>query len=124
MKDHLIMIIEDEADLRDTIKEMLEISGFIVLTAENGREGLRLINEIGRPCLILLDLMMPVMNGWEFLERLKNTDEHALSDIPVTVTSAAADVADVQRQYGCNVLKKPLSMERLVALANEHCQSC
>lgn len=124
MKDHLIMIIEDEADLRETIKEMLEISGFSVLTAENGREGLRLINEIGKPCLILLDLMMPVMNGWEFLERLKNTDEHVLSDIPVTVTSAAADVADVQRQYGCNVLKKPLSMERLVALAHEHCQTC
>lgn len=121
MTDHHILIIEDEADLRETLKDMLEISGFNVLTAENGREGLRLLEEQGKkPCLIFLDLMMPVMNGWEFLEKLKNANQH----VPVTVTSAAADVADVQQQYGCNILRKPLSMDRLVAVAQEHCQAC
>ena len=121
MADHHIIIIEDETDLRETLKEMLEISGFNVLSAENGQEGLRLLKELGKkPCLILLDLMMPVMNGWEFLETLRRDNQH----VPVTVTSAAADVAEVQQQYGCNILRKPLSMDRLIAVAQEHCQAC
>ncbi|MFL6715535.1 MAG: response regulator [Burkholderiaceae bacterium] len=116
-----IMVIEDDADLRDTLKDLLEMEGFRVVTASNGQEGLRQIEQNGQPCLILLDLMMPVMNGWEFLEALRREKATLLAQTPVAVVSAAADIAEVERDYGCSVLKKPVSVERLFALAHAHC---
>ena len=116
-----IVVIEDDTDLRETLKDLLEMEGFRVITASNGREGLREIEQNGQPCLILLDLMMPVMNGWEFLEVLRRERTASLARTPVAVVSAAADVADVERDYGCSVLKKPVSLERLFALAHAHC---
>ncbi len=116
-----IVVIEDDTDLRETLKDLLEMEGFRVVTASNGREGLRLLEQKGQPCLILLDLMMPVMNGWEFLEALRRDQQ---AQTPVAVVSAAADVDDVERDYGCSVLKKPVSLERLFALAHAHCDVC
>ncbi len=121
---HHILIIEDEPDLRDTLKELLELEGFHVSAAENGQEGLRLLKEIAQPCLILLDLMMPVMNGWQFLDALKVDHQHVLATIPVVVVSAAADVADIEQQHGCRAIKKPASIELLVGLAHRHCEVC
>jgi CheY-like chemotaxis protein len=119
-----IVVIEDDTDLRETLKDLLEMEGFSVVTASNGREGLRQIEQNGQPCLILLDLMMPVMNGWEFLETLRREKAALLAQTPVAVVSAAADIADVERDYGCSVLKKPVSLERLFALAHAHCENC
>jgi CheY-like chemotaxis protein len=119
-----IVVIEDDTDLRETLKDLLEMEGFSVITASNGREGLHQIEQNGQPCLILLDLMMPVMNGWEFLEVLRRKQTVTLAQTPVAVVSAAADVADVERDYGCSVLKKPVSLERLFALAHAHCDLC
>ena len=121
---HHIVVIEDDNDLRETLKDLLEMEGFRVVTASNGREGLHQIEQNGRPCLILLDLMMPVMNGWEFLEVLRREQAAPLAQTPVAVVSAAADVADVERDYGCSVLKKPVSLKRLFALAHLHCDAC
>jgi CheY-like chemotaxis protein len=59
-----ILVIEDDTDLRETLKDLLEMEGFNVVTASNGWEGLRQIEQNGQPCLILLDLMMPMRNGW------------------------------------------------------------
>lgn len=118
-----ILIIEDEPDLRDTLRDLLEVYGFRVTTAGNGAEGLRRLHEDGEPCLILVDLMMPVMTGWEFLETLKSERRDILDKIPVTVLSAAADLAGVERQYGCRTLKKPVDVKRLVTLAKESCES-
>ncbi|WP_194714733.1 response regulator transcription factor [Noviherbaspirillum soli] len=119
-----IVVIEDDTDLRETMKDLLEMEGFRVFTASNGREGLRQIEQNGQPCLILLDLMMPVMNGWEFLETLRRKHTAPLAQTPVAVVSAAADIADVERDYGCSVLKKPVSLESLFALAHAHCDLC
>ena len=118
---HHIVVIEDDADLRETMKELLEMEGFSVLTAANGREGLNLIERDGGPCLILLDLMMPVMNGWEFLDAMQRNGQDLLAKTKVAVVSAAADMAEVQQQYGCSVLKKPVSIDRLFALAHAAC---
>jgi CheY-like chemotaxis protein len=112
-----IVVIEDDTDLRETLKDLLEMEGFSVVTASNGREGLRQIEQNGHPCLILLDLMMPVMNGWELLEALCREKAAPLAQTPVAVVSAAANIADVERDYGCSALKKPVSLERLFALA-------
>lgn len=119
-----IVIIEDDADLRETMQDLLEMEGFSVCTAENGKAGLKLIENSGKPCLILLDLMMPEMNGWEFLEAMQRDKQALLAQTPVAVVSAAADMSDVQQQYGCSVLKKPVSLDRLLALAHAHCDDC
>lgn len=117
-----ILIVEDEPDIRDTLKEILELESFVVATAENGREALQRVEEIQRPCLILLDLMMPIMDGWQFLDILKEHREHVLATIPIVVISAAADIAAVQQQYGCKAIKKPVSISTLVELAHEYCK--
>lgn len=123
MPSHHIVVIEDDTDLRETMKDLLEIKGFSVATASNGREGLELIERNGKPCLILLDLMMPEMNGWEFLEALQRDQPALLAQTPVAVISAAADVSDVS-QYGCSQFKKPVSVDRLYQLAQAHCDNC
>ena len=116
-----ILIIEDEPDLRATLTDLLEMEGFAVASAANGAEGLDMLDQAGPPCLILLDLMMPVMNGWEFLETLKVRSGLRPSGLSIAVVSAAADVSDVRERYGCVVLKKPVRIEQLLALAQEHC---
>lgn len=119
-----ILLIEDEPDLRETLKELLELVGFTVETAANGREGLHKLDSAGRPCLIMLDLMMPVMNGWQFLETLKNDPLHDRAGIPVVVVSAALDMEDIQAQYGCQSLSKPVDIDKLLGMAHAHCKSC
>ena len=120
---HHIVVIEDDTDLRETMKDLLEIKGFSVTTASNGKEGLEVIERNGKPCLILLDLMMPEMNGWEFLETLQRDQPALLAQTPVAVISAAADMSDVS-QYGCSQFKKPVSVDRLYQLAQAHCDDC
>ena len=119
-----IVIIEDDADLRETMKELLEIEGFSVATAENGQEGMKLIEQNGKPCLILLDMMMPVMNGWEFLDAIQRERQALLAEIRVAVVSAAADMTEVKQRYGCSVLRKPVNVDQLFALAHEACDRC
>lgn len=124
MSQQRIVVIEDDPDLRETMKDLLEIEGFAVITAANGREGMKLIECGGKPCLILLDLMMPVMNGWEFLEAMRRDHQALLAQTRVAVVSAAPDMADLQKQYGCSVLKKPVNIHHLYALAHAACDDC
>ena len=119
-----IIVIEDDVDLRETMKELLEMEGFSVLAAENGEEGMKLIERNGKPCLILLDLMMPVMNGWEFLEAMQRDQQAILTQTQVALVTAAAEMTDLQQQYGCSLLKKPVNVENLFALAHAACDDC
>src|SRR5690606_28206772 len=86
-----ILVVEDDADIREVLREVLEVEGFTVRTADNGKVGLEALEEIGRPCLILLDLMMPVMNGLEFLAALRARS--APRSPPVVIVSAYSDIA-------------------------------
>ena len=124
MSGHPIMIVEDEPDMRDTLKDVLELYGYRVITAANGAEALEQLEErrsAGRPCLILLDLMMPVMSGWELLERLRDGSRPELAEIPVVVVSAAADLTRVQERYQCRSIRKPAAIEAFLDAANLHC---
>jgi CheY-like chemotaxis protein len=116
-----IVVIEDDADTRETLKDVLCLEGFSVSTAENGAAGLELIERIGPPCLILLDLMMPVMSGWEFLERVREHEAPSVGDAPIVVLSAAADLVDVGRRFGCDVVRKPADIGQLVDIARRFC---
>lgn len=117
-----ILIVEDERDARETLEQLLQMEGYSAASAANGREGLQKLDEF-RPCMILLDLMMPVMNGWEFLAALKEQRQDVLQSVPVVVISAAADVGDIPRQLGCPTMRKPLDIDQLLSLARQHCKS-
>lgn len=83
-----IMVIEDENDIRSSLKEILELEGYDVLTAENGLEALNILKQSLKPNLILLDMKMPIMNGWEFAEQFNKTYQRSS---PIVVVTAAAD---------------------------------
>lgn len=107
-----VLVIDDDEDVRWALLEMLQLLGFVAIGAVNGQEGLRLASE-RRPRLILLDLRMPVMNGWEFLERRRRSE--SLTRIPVAVVTAEPTGTpsldpDVQA-----LLRKPLGEEELRA---------
>ena len=114
-----ILIVEDEPMIRDTLRSLLEMEGFVVYTAINGLDGLRLLHEVPHPCLILLDLMMPVMNGQEFLAAKKLDD--AIASIPVCVVSGAADAGNVSGVSG--FVRKPFEMGALLKFIRCYCQS-
>ena len=111
-----VLIIEDEQEIRDTLRELFEFEGYKVLTAENGAEGLRMLQEIRRPCIILLDILMPVMNGWEFLEARQRNQE--LASIPVAILSGIAEKPDSIPGVTF-FFRKPVNFERLLKLVDE-----
>ena len=114
-----VLIVEDDAELRDMMAQLLTLEGFVAATVANGREALEYLRQGDRPDIILLDLMMPVMDGWEF--RRKQQSDPALAAVPVVVLSAldhrrAAEVDAVA------FLKKPLDFDRLLELVRQHCR--
>ena len=110
-----VLVVDDEADIVSTVKYRLEFCEFEVITASNGKEGLeKAANE--KPDIILLDISMPVMNGHETLERLKNSPE--LKDIPVIMFTAFSDAKDVAKAVELGVtdyVTKPFDYTDLMA---------
>jgi CheY-like chemotaxis protein len=106
-----VMIIDDDVSIREAIGAVLEDEGYLVVCAENGRRALEVLREIPPPDLLLLDLMMPVMNGWEFLSALEA--DRFLCGLPVVVVSAVANEPPV----GANrCIRKPIDLPALLAL--------
>ena len=119
-----ILLVEDEPDIRTSLQEALEWEGYHVVTAANGREALACLPNMARPCLILLDLMMPVMNGWEFADALKTND--CLAAIPIVVVTAFADEARGERERASaigtrEVVRKPVDLDLLLRLVHRYC---
>ncbi|HVJ17984.1 MAG TPA: response regulator [Polyangiaceae bacterium] len=109
-----ILIVDDDAEARGELREALAIQGREVIEATNGREALELLTSerIPEPCLILLDLRMPVMSGWEFLSILRSY--HRLSRIPVIVLSGVTDAYAETNPPSVIRLKKPFSADLLL----------
>ena len=108
-----VMVIDDEAALRETMKELLEGEGLAVRTASGGFEALALLQDDPLPHVILLDLMMGLMSGWEFRTRL-STDVR-LASIPVILVSAAADVEEHAARLGVfSWFRKPVDFAALL----------
>ena len=117
-----ILVVEDEADLRQLISGLLRADGYATVTATNGSEALRLLREEGvQPCLILLDLLMPVMNGWTFLRRAR--EDRRLARVPVIVVTGYLPCADAARLGAADVLSKPFDLDRLLEVVGAHCAS-
>jgi len=113
-----VLIVEDDADLRDMMTQMLSLEGFEAAAAANGREALDFLESGGRPHVILLDLMMPVMDGWEFQRRRRGDPQ--LAQLPVVVLSAL-DEARARDATTHGFLKKPLDFDRLLAIVRDYC---
>ena len=88
--DRTILGVDDEDEIRETIRELLEEEGFQVLPASNGRDALEVLAGGPSPCVVLLDLMMPVMNGWEFAREFRaRYGRHAARIVVVTAAENA-----------------------------------
>ena len=111
-----ILVVEDEMESRETLREILELEGYKVRTAVNGREALDTLTAIGdQICIVLLDLFMPVMDGWQVIDELKASGRLASTQI-VVITSAAH-----RAPAGIPVFQKPLDLEKVMSKVNTLC---
>jgi DNA-binding response OmpR family regulator len=122
MPEHRILVVDDEDMIRDSLIEYLDENGYRAMGAVDGRDALSKLSAVEcRPCLILLDLMMPVMDGQTFrAQQLLNPD---LARIPVIVLSAHQGVAKVA--HGLKLadhLAKPFKLDELLRLVHKHCR--
>ena len=116
-----VFVVEDDVDTRDMLGRFLELEGFRVEVASNGQDALDRLSSGVHPCVILLDLMMPVMDGWQF--RREQARDSGLANIPVIVVSAAG--RDRMREIDANAfLAKPLDLEQLLERVTEYCAYC
>jgi CheY-like chemotaxis protein len=112
-----ILIIEDDLAIREALRDVLEMEGYKIYSAANGKEGLEYLPKMIGPCLILLDLMMPVMNGWEVAAALR--DDTILATIPVVVVTAyPAKAKEVQAR---SIIRKPIDLEVLLNIVSKYC---
>lgn len=112
-----VLVVEDDAGISSTLKHLLENEGYTVVVAEHGRDGLSLLREMAPPCVVLLDIQMPVMDGYEFL-RQKSADP-AIADIAVVVLSATADPNEISG--ASDFIRKPFEIPRLLQAVQQHC---
>ena len=108
-----ILIVEDEAEVRNFASRVLELEGYHILQAKDSEMGVMLVKE-GPVSLVLLDLRLTEHNGWEVLEQIKSEPE--LSEIPVIVFTASAEVSPRERAFemgATDYLVKPLSAAKL-----------
>jgi CheY-like chemotaxis protein len=121
MTPHLIFVVEDEEMIRDSIVEFLDEQGYNAVGAVDGRDALdKLAATDLLPCLILLDLMMPVMDGRSFREQQLQTP--GIAAIPVVLFSAYRDVAQTASDLNAaGHLAKPLKLTELLQTVRQHC---
>ena len=110
----VVLVVEDEPDTLEAVAELLEAEDVEVLRARHGREALDLLEDGARPSLILLDLRMPVMDGWELCRRLASDPRFA--EIPVAIVTASASVDAPARARDAGLFVKPVNYARLLAL--------
>jgi CheY-like chemotaxis protein len=106
-----ILVVDDDTDLRETLGELLCEEGYDARLFENGRRALEFLRRGERPKLILLDLMMPEMNGWQFREAQLNDEE--LKDIPVVVMTASRGFEGTPISAR-EILYKPVGLGELI----------
>ncbi len=111
-----ILVVDDDQDIREAVAEVLAGEGYSTRTAGNGQEALAVLSGLERPCLVLLDLMMPVMDGYEVLARLR--ENPVWRGFPVVVCTASRSTAP---EGASGILRKPFEVDELLSLVGGHC---
>jgi CheY-like chemotaxis protein len=123
MNRNTVLIIEDHHDIREAIESILRMEGYRVHGVRNGEEALDALNLMGRPGLILLDMMMPVLDGWNFLQIL-GTDTPVSSVPIVVVTAFSPDAIFAEMPEPANVvgfIQKPIAVDKLLSYVRDYC---
>jgi len=117
-----ILVIEDDHDIRVSVRNVLEDEGYTVITVTNGRSALDVLERAAAvgdlPRLIILDLMLPVMDGWHFADRLR--EDPQLGSLPILIMSAYEDPPPPKGVVG--FVKKPVDIEALLRCVSESCE--
>jgi CheY-like chemotaxis protein len=111
-----LLIVEDDPDALEALGDLLDSHGYAVASASNGAEALELLGRSPLPSLIVLDLLMPTMDGWEFRRRQKN--DPRIAHIPVVVVSASSAAKPIDAD---SILRKPVDINRLLETIARHC---
>ena len=115
-----ILVVEDDQYIRDSLLELLQDEGYEVAIARDGQEGLDALRRGNHPNLILLDLMMPVKDGFQF--RGEQRQDPVLAKIPTIIFSADTGVNQPHVEFeGATILKKPVDLDALLQVVQEHC---
>jgi CheY-like chemotaxis protein len=110
-----VLIVDDDRDIREGLQELLEAEGQTVFTAMDGQDALERLASIPRPGLVLLDLMMPRMNGQTFIERVRGDPK--MRDLSIVVlTASPMKVPEV-----AGLLRKPPDVDELISLVERFC---
>src|SRR6266851_2404435 len=111
-----VLIVEDDPDALEALGDLLDSHGYAVSSARNGAEALELLGRSALPNLIVLDLLMPTMDGWEFRRRQKS--DSRIAHIPVVVVSASSAAKPIDAD---SILRKPVNIDRLLETIARHC---
>jgi CheY-like chemotaxis protein len=118
--EHLVLLVDDHEEARDALAMLLKNEGFAVREASDGQEALDALYDGPRPCLVVLDLMMPGMDGWEFRRRQLRSPQFAR--IPTVVLSGHANLSAAATGLSTHeVLAKPVVLGRLLELVRDYC---
>jgi CheY-like chemotaxis protein len=119
-KHKTLLVVEDDTDIREGLRDFFQIEGYPVMLAENGEDALEILKSlVTKPKLIFLDLQMPQMSGQEFLRQMKEDPQLEGLDIPVVVISASAQ--NDHRHPLAGFIKKPLEADELLTYAERFC---
>jgi CheY-like chemotaxis protein len=111
-----ILVVEDDASTRSALCDFLQLQGYRVDSVSDGVEALDYVHQHKRPCMIILDLMMPRMDGWQF--RCEQKRNPKLAKCPVIVVSASTKDRDIDAD---RVLQKPIDLDGLLSAVAEYC---
>lgn len=115
-----VLLVEDDADMRNDLATILEYEGYRVRTAADGNEALEQLRNGLAPNLIVLDLMMPLMNGWQFRDEQRKSPD--LLRIPLVLLSGNSDVRRHAEDLGAvDYLTKPIDLSKLMGILKQHC---
>jgi CheY-like chemotaxis protein len=110
----ILLVIDDDRAVREALREVLQEEGYLVITATNGKEALDVLDTVARPDMAIVDLMMPVMDGWGFVAELRQRPQ--FSSIPVVVITAGGDRVLANAPVAAGYLKKPVKVDDLLAV--------
>jgi two-component system chemotaxis response regulator CheY len=114
---HPILVVEDDHDVRDAMVQVLEAEGYAAVPATDGEDALERLDAGLAPCVILLDLMMPRLDGWQFIEQQRRRE----STVPIIVVSAYGSQEQVRSEGVVTYMRKPVDIDALLAAVGRHC---